>query len=167
MDTPILTNEIERVDKSLGDSYLKFHLDADTAAILAMQHVEAVLIVPSRRLTAIPNMPECILGLLNRRNRVFWVIDLAQMLNFQPVDPNAEQYNIVMIRVGEIPLGLLVQAVQGLIRITPDSIQAPMGLVTPTLIPYLHGCILQQQEAALVLNAQTILHSPLLHGHSL
>lgn len=155
---------MNQAEKSLGDSYLKFHLDLHTIAILAMEHVQEVLIVPSTRVSPMPNMPEFVLGLLNRRNRIFWVIDLAPMLSFQPPDTTAQQYNVVILRVGEIPLGLLVEEVKGLTRISPDLIQPPLGLVTPVLIPYIHGCVLHKQEPALVLNAEAIVHSPLLNG---
>lgn len=160
MDTPILTSQINQEDKSLGDSYLKFHLDPQTPAILAMEHVQEVLLIPPRRITPMPNMPECVLGLINRHNRVVWGIDLAQMLSLQPLSTNAQHYNVVIVKVGKSPLGLVVQEVKGLTRFTPDSIQAPTGLVNSFLTSYLHGCILQQQEVLLVLNAKAIMVSP-------
>lgn len=166
MDTPIISSHQGRVDeRSLGDSYLKFQLTPKTPAILAMEYMQEVLIVPNRRITPMPNMAECILGLLNRRNRVLCAIDLAQMLKLQPLDLHPQQYNVVIVRVGQVPLGLVVQEIHGAARFAPESIQPSTGLVTSFLSAYLHGCILQNQEILLVLNAAAIVSSPLLRNN--
>ena len=165
MDTQILLPQLNQIDEKLGDTYLRLYLDKQTPAILSMEHAQEVLILPVGRITPLPNMPKCVLGLLNRRNRVLWVIDLAQMLNLQPLDTNAQQYNMAIIRVGQVPLGLVVQEIKGVTRFTPDCIQFPQGLVTSSLTPYLHGYILQQKEILLVLNAEAIVHSPILRSY--
>ncbi len=164
MDNSILVPQINQVDKTLGDNYLRFNLEQQTPAILSMKHAQEVLIVPVGRITPMPNMTECVLGLLNWRNRVLWVIDLAQMLKLQPLDTTAQQYHMAIIRVGEVPLGLVVQEVKGVTQFTPDCIQSSIGLVTSSLMPYLHGCIQHQQEILLVLNAEAIVQSPILHS---
>lgn len=164
MDTPILASHLNQVDRTLGDTYLKFQLEQQTPAILSMEQAQEVIIVPAGRITPMPNMPECVLGLLNRRNRVLWVIDLAQMLQLQPLDTNVQQYHIVILRAGQGPLGLVVQEVKGVTRFTLDCIQSPMGLVTSGLTPYVQGCILQHKEIILVLDAEAIVHSPILHS---
>jgi twitching motility protein PilI len=160
MDTQILTPQPNQV---IGDIYVKFQVETHTPAILSMEFVQEVLIVPVTRITPMPNMPECVLGLLNRRNRVLWAIDLAQVLNLQPVDANAQQYHIIIIRVAQFPLALVVQEVKGITRFTPDCIQPP-GVDAANIIPYLDGCILQQ-ETLLVMNAKAIVNSSLLHSY--
>jgi len=158
MDTIIHAPQMEQLQSTLGDTYLKFQLEQYTPAVLSVEYVQEVLIVPVGRLTPMPNMPKYMLGLLNRRNRVLWVIDLAQMLNLSP-DANAQQYNMVIIRVGQVPLGLVVQAVKDVSRFMPDRIQSVQGLATSGLATYLRGCIIQPKEIFLVLNAEAIVHS--------
>ena len=152
-------------EKSSSDSFLKFHLEQQTPCILAMAQVQEVLIIPSRRITPMPNMPECVLGLMNRRNRVLWVIDLALMLSLQPLGTNAQQYNLIIIQAKQITLGLLVQEVKGVAHFATKLIQAPTELVTSALIPYLSGCIVEEQEVLLVLSAEAIVLSPTLYRH--
>jgi twitching motility protein PilI len=155
---------MNQVEKSSGEKYLKFHLEQQTPAILAMEYVQEVLILPSRRITPMPNMPECVLGLLNRRNRVLWVIDLAQLLGLQPVGTNVQHHNnVVIVKDKQVTLGLLVQEVKGVAHFTPDLMQAPTELITSALIPYLDGCITQEEETLLVLNTQAIVLSPTLY----
>jgi len=63
-----------------------------------------------------------VLGLLNWRNRVLWVIDLAQMLKLQP------RYHCPTVPYSNYPsrassLGLVVQEVKGITQFTPDCLQ--------------------------------------------
>ncbi len=161
MDTQIRTPQPNQVT---SDSYVKFQVEAHTPAILSMELVQEVLIVPVARITPIPNMPECILGLLNRRNRLLWAIDLAQVLSLQPVDANAQQYHMIIIQVAQFPLALVVQEVQGVTRFTADCIQSPV-VGESNIIPYIDGCILQQRETLWVMNAKAIVNSSILHNY--
>lgn len=155
MDNSAVVPEINQEDR-LGDSYLRFHLEKHTPAVLSMEYTQEVLIVPVRRITPMPNMAECVLGLLNWRNRVLWVIDLGQMLKFQPQGTTAQQYQMIIIKVGQAPLGLVVQEVKGVTQFTLDCIQSPLGLVTSDLMSYLNGCIHHSSELLLVLSAEAI-----------
>lgn len=159
MDTPILTPQLNQLQNPLEDAYLRFQLEQQTDAILPMEYAQEVLIVPQGRITPMPNMPTCVLGLLNRRGRVLWVIDLAQMLNLHHDGTNLRQYNVIIIRVGSVILGLVVQAVKGTTRLMSDSIQSPFRQVASSLQPYLRGYVLQQDEILLVLDAQAIVQS--------
>lgn len=155
MDKSAVVPEMNQEDR-LGLGYLRFNLDKHTHAILSMEYTQEVLIVPVRRITPMPNMAECVLGLLNWRSRVLWVIDLGQMLKFQPLDTTAQQYQMVIIKVGQVSLGLVVQEVKGVTQFKPDCIQSPLGLVTSDLMSYLHGCIQHSSELLLVLSAEAI-----------
>ncbi|MBV9388833.1 MAG: purine-binding chemotaxis protein CheW [Chroococcidiopsidaceae cyanobacterium CP_BM_ER_R8_30] len=155
------TNQLQRI---LRDTYLKFLIEQDTPAILAVEYVQEVIVVPSTSLNSMPNMPNYILGLLNRRNKILWVIDLAQMLNLKAFTADTKQYNLAIIKVGQIPLGIVVYAVQGVTQFAPENLQSVQGLVTSTLAYYLHGCILQQQEILLVLKAEAIVQSLVIHN---
>lgn len=160
MDTQILAPQVNQL---ADDVYLRFQVDSHTSAILSMEYVQEVLVVPVTRITPMPNMPECVLGLINRRNRVLWVIDLAQVLNLQ-LDTNTQQYHIVIIQVG-IPLALIVQEVKGITRFTLDRIQSTVELVGSDITPYISGYIVQEQETILVMNAAAIMQSPTLHNY--
>ena len=150
--------------KNLGDSYLKFQFGQQTPAVLSMSRASEVIVLPVNRLTPMPNMPAYVMGLLNRRSKVLWVIDLARMLGLPGVEINIQHYNIVIISNGSATFGLIVQAVEGVVRLTPECIQSPLGQVSSGLVPYLRGCVLQEQEILLVLDAEALLRSPLLHN---
>ena len=150
--------------KNLGDAYLKFQFGKHSSAVLPMSQAQEVFVLPVTRLTAMPNMPPYVMGLLNRRSKVLWVIDLALMLGLSGTPTNVQHYNSVIINSGSVSLLLIVEAVEGVVRLTPESIQPPLGQVSSDLVPYLRGCVLIEKEILLVLDAEAIMRSPLLHN---
>ena len=160
---------LPRSAQSVGESYLKFRLNAQTPAVFSMRSVQEAIVLPSRRLTPMPNVPPALMGLMNRRGRVIWVVDLAQLLEFPGLDFNAQQHSIILIQVGAIPLGLAVQQVEGMVRLEASQIQSPVGQVSTALVPYLRGCALQQSqtpEILLVLDLEAIVQAPVLRHHA-
>ena len=156
ISTPVVEN--------LGRPYLQLQLEPQTYGVVPMNNAQEVFTLPARRITPMPNMPDCILGLLNQRSRVFWTIDLPQLLGMQPIDRNLQQYHLTIMRFGNIPLGTIVQQIKGVIRLNSDEIQPAAGHVTNKLLPYLQGCCRQANHTLLVLNAEAIINSPNLHA---
>jgi len=155
MNVSTLTRQSRRAQRTQGDAYLKFQLAQETHALIGMKHVQEVLILPLQRLTPMPNMPSHVMGLMNRRSRVMWVVDLAQMLALPGVDANTQHYNLMIIRVGAIALGLTVQQIDGIAWLSPDRVQSPPSHVDAAMVAYLRGCILQD-GVLLVLDAEAI-----------
>ena len=145
--------------------YLKLILDRNIACALPMKNAQEVLIIKRDRLTPIPNMPDCVFGLLNQRSRIFWVVDLCQLLEMQPCDRRLQQYNLTIIRTQEASLGLIVPVIKGVTRLAVEDIQSPIGNVAAGLVPYLQGCVLQETNILLILDAEAIANSPLLHNN--
>jgi positive phototaxis protein PixI len=159
MDSSQIAPPTERGKKPLGDSYLGFYINPQTPALLLMEYAQEIIIVPLNRITPMPNMPGCVLGLLNRRSRILWVVNLAQLLNLPATDPTAQQYQIIIIHVGQIKLGLVVQSVKGVTHFPPHSSQIPVNL-SSSLTPYVSKCIPQENEMLMVLDVEKIASSP-------
>ncbi|MBD2691314.1 chemotaxis protein CheW [Anabaena catenula] len=143
---------------SSGDSYLKFQLNQQTTAVLSINHTQEAIIIPVESVTAMPNMPACILGLMNWRSRIIWVIDLPKMFNLECLDHRLRQYNIIVIKVESLLLGLVVQEIKGTTKLMSDDIHSPVGQVASSLVPYLCGCVEQKEETLLVLDAHNIVN---------
>jgi positive phototaxis protein PixI len=164
MNLPTFNLQSDRTQKAIGQTYLKLQLDGKTQAALAMDAAQEVIVVSSESLTFMPNMPTCVLGLLNQRSRVYWVVDLPQLLEMQPLPSDTQQYNIAIVRGGNAALALAVSAVKGVTRFLPEAIQSPIGTVAPGLTPYLRGLVPQGKEILLVLEPQAILDSAVLNS---
>lgn len=150
--------------KSSGEAYLHLQLDSQTQALLAMKQAREVLTIPAERLTPIPNMPESVLGLLNQRSRVFWAIDLPQLLELSSLEPHLQEYNLAIVHFDNIPLALAVQGIKGVTRIDSEAIRSPLGAVAAGLAPYLQGCVLKQEEMLLVLDVGAIVRASVWQG---
>ncbi|MBW4645299.1 MAG: chemotaxis protein CheW [Goleter apudmare HA4340-LM2] len=164
MNNANITLASKNIEHNSGDGYLRFQLNQQTAAVLSMRHTQEAVIASVESVTSMPNVPACILGLMNWRSRIIWVIDLPRMLNLESLDYRLRQYNVIVIRVESLLLGLVVQEIKGTTKFMPDDICSPVGQVASSLVPYLRGCVVQQQEILLVLDAQAIVHSSILRS---
>jgi twitching motility protein PilI len=154
-----LTLSKNTLGQRLGESFLKLHLAPKVLAMLPARVVKEAIVLPSQRVTAMPNMHPCLLGLVNRRGRVFWVANLMQLLGVPMSDRSQRQYSLVIVQVGAVPLALQVEAIEGIVNLPSDAVQAPPPHVNATILPYLRGCVLQPDETILVLDAEAILQS--------
>ncbi|KZL50930.1 MULTISPECIES: chemotaxis protein CheW [Cyanophyceae] len=161
-----MNNSIIRVEEQLSannleNGYLQFKLNQQTTAILSMNYTQEAVILPVESVTSMPNMLPCVLGLMNWRSRIIWAIDLPRMLNLEFLDGRLRQYNIIVIQVESLLLGLVVHEVKGITKFISDDIESPVGQVASSLVPYLSGCVVQEEEILLVLDAQSIIDSPI------
>jgi twitching motility protein PilI len=159
--SPPATNQ---PDRRFGDPYLRFQLTDGVEAVLAMQKVQEVHTLPAHRLTPMPNMPGCVLGLMNRRSHVIWVVDLAKVLDVASLGTNHQQYNLVIARSGDLVLALAVPAISGFFWMPAEAIRPLQGQLSATLETCLQGCAMYDQDILLVLNPEAILHSATLHA---
>jgi positive phototaxis protein PixI len=164
MNSSKITLSINQNQNNLGDGYLKFQLNRQTYALLSMRQTQEAIIVPFEAVTSMPNMPSCILGLMNWRSRIIWAIDLPRMLNLEYLENRLRQYNVIVIRVESVIVGLVVQEIKGTAKFMPDDIRSPLGHIASSLVPYLRGCVIQEKEILLVLDAQAIVQSSILRN---
>lgn len=147
------------------ESYLQLQLDRQTRAALPLKSAQKVLVIAKTQVTPIPNTPKCFLGVFSQRSRVYWAVDLSQILGRQPAETAPRHYSVVIVNEGEMTLGFVVREVRGVTRLAHSSLQPPTGLFDSSL-PYLRGCLQQQGELLLVLNVPAIARSPALHSMS-
>ena len=102
---------VESEEKS--DVFLKFVLDPQTIGLLESEFVQEVLTVKATQIMPVPNKPSCILGILSRRRRVYWSIDLAMLLGLQPLNQNIGLYEVILTSVQEFSLALIVPSILG------------------------------------------------------
>ncbi len=147
-----------------ADTYLKFQMNRQTSGLIHVKHTQEAVIIPVAAVTPMPTMADCILGLINWRSRICWAVDLPQILDLEPLNSNQREYNVVIVRVESALMGLVVQAIKGTTKIPADSVRSPVGQLTSGLIPYLRGCVWQEEELSLVLDAEAIVQSSLLRN---
>jgi positive phototaxis protein PixI len=147
----------------VGEAYLKFQLAPRVPAVFAAKAVEEATVLLPSQVTAVPNMPACMLGLVNRRNRVIWLANLVRLLGMPIQDRPKQQYSMVIVKAGS-SLGLMVDDIDGIIHLPVDALQLPPPQVNPILVPYLRGCAIHDDQILLVLDAEAVLQSSVFQG---
>lgn len=156
----LTTQPFTKPPEELGKPYLKLQLDNQTQIALAMAYTQEVLTIPRERVTPIPNMPSSVIGLLNQRSRIFWLIDVSKMWGWESSLGERQQYNVAIIRFKNVALGLVIEEIKGVIRLPEEEIESPVGTISPELTPYLQGCVLQPEGMLLIIDPNAMINSP-------
>jgi positive phototaxis protein PixI len=161
-----------------GDPYLRFQLTPEIPALLSMERVLEALLVPAHSISPLPNLPALMIGMMNSRQRVFCVVDLAQLLGVAAPLSNLREYQVIVMNFTDSTsgttnapsqgklLGLAVNRVRGIARLAAEQWQPVTGEVPEMLTPYLNGCIFEGDERILGIDTRSILASPLLSVNS-
>jgi positive phototaxis protein PixI len=144
---------------NLGKPYIQFRLDSSSVGLITTEHAREVVDVPVHRLTPIPNMPGSILGLMNWRSLAIWAIDLPQLMGSPRLSLAMQQYHMMIIRTAETPLALAVPEIEGVARLRAEQIVSPVGMTPVGIVPFLQGCVVQDHQIWLVLDALAIAQS--------
>jgi twitching motility protein PilI len=121
--------------------------------------LQEVLNLNFDRLTPMPNLPPWVMGLLNQRSRIFWVVDLAEFLGFTALDREEQNQACAIMQAQRRALGFGVQKIGGILRLSSEQIQPPADVFSPHLKPYLHGCLPVKNELLLILDPFTLVHN--------
>lgn len=160
MDDLNFQAQINLGQNKMGEPYLRLQLDKKMSAVIGMKYTQNVVIVPANRITPIPNVADCIIGLLYQRSRVFWVVDLPQALELSPVNRNLQEYYVAIVKINNLPLGLVVPEIKGVSRIVEERISPPIDSLGSQIIPYLKGCFIQDKDILPILDLEAIVKSP-------
>jgi purine-binding chemotaxis protein CheW len=102
---------------------VSFRLGRETFAIVVSQVRE---IRKVEDITRVPKLPPYIEGVMNLRGQITTVIDLKKRLNIASDGPaRSTQSRIIVAEVGENQLGIIVDAVEDVMRVPKGSISPP------------------------------------------
>ncbi|NJN29470.1 MAG: hypothetical protein HC824_02625 [Synechococcales cyanobacterium RM1_1_8] len=149
-----------------GQLHLRFQLPAIPGqppldVLMSMGLIQEVLSLSVQRLSPMPNMLSAFLGLMNRGNRIFWLVDLGALLGVSRLAPNASEHSVVIVRAGSAALGLAVAQVQNMMWVTETQLQPASNIPHELAAPYISQVCAWDDQSCWVLDAQRILQSPL------
>lgn len=77
------------------------------------------------KITHMPNAPDYVEGIINLRNRIIPVIDFRKRLHFSEAgEPKEQDRRIVVVSFGKTLVGIIVDKVSQVMKISPDQITA-------------------------------------------
>ena len=115
----ILTNEQTTNDEQW--KYLIFSVNGVDYGVEIGYVTEIIGIQP---ITAIPNTPDYIKGIINIRGTIVPVIDMRLRFNFEPTE-YGEKTCIISLNNENVHLGLIVDAVVDVIQLSADTVLTP------------------------------------------
>ncbi len=151
--------ELFKAKLAPGDAYIRFQLTSDITALLSMEQVQESLVVEAEKITPLPGMPESVIGIMNSRDRVFCVFDLAQLLRLPSPFIAPRQYQIIVLQTtSEQPIyvGLSVTRLQGIVRLPTEKIKSSLDAFPVHIAPYLCGAVQEEETMIPVLDFNSI-----------
>lgn len=128
LDTAATSQDLGDGGESKQDNLnqiVSFQLGSEEFGLDIMKVQEIILV---GEITKMPQVPAYVRGMINLRGHVIPVIDLRMRFK-QPVVDQAEDQRIIVVNVANRTIGIVVDAVNEVLRMTPDQIEpAPTGI---------------------------------------
>jgi len=141
-------------------AYLEIQVSQNTF-LIPIASTQEVLNVAASLVVPVANMPKSVLGLLNHRSRVYWTLDLSEVLKLSTPSglgdssvANLAKYPIALMAVKDEVMAIAAEKINGIHKLSAPT--QPLDAETPkNLRPYLEGYI----DNIGVLNADALLKS--------
>jgi purine-binding chemotaxis protein CheW len=95
-------------------------------------------VLPLVELTPLPGVPPFVLGITNVRGQIVSVLDLKRFFDL-PEKGLINQNQLIVVRSGEMELGILADEVLGVTSIDLEELQPPLPTMTGIRAEYLRG----------------------------
>ena len=105
---------------------VSFKLGKETFAVNVSQVRE---IGKVEEITHVPKMPDFIEGVMNLRGQITTIIDLRHRFAISGLDSQGAQARIIVAEIGENQLGIIVDSVQDVMRVSPKTISPPPKMI--------------------------------------
>ena len=119
-------------------------------SILQVQEIKRIT-----EITRVPHTPEYIKGVINLRGSVLPVLDLKRRLNL-PQAESTENTRIIIVKVQEISVGMIVDAVSEVMTINQENIDSPDVVAGSVSANYLSGVGKLEDRLLILLNLEEI-----------
>ncbi len=132
---------------------VSFHLAEETFGVAIMKVREIILMCD---ITRVPQTPHYVKGLINLRSSVIPVIDLRALFGLPESDQTGES-RIMVMQVGSRTVGIIVDGVDEVLRISQDQIAPPPPTVASLGNEYLNGLVKLEEQLLILLDIDKIL----------
>jgi purine-binding chemotaxis protein CheW len=127
--------DITNSDTSHGRQIVAFCLGAETYGV-DIQKVREI--IPIQKIVPVPRAPDFVEGIINLRGKVIPVLDLRKHFGFEKKQATPEQ-RIVLTEADGEGIGVIVDSVSSVLRISDDSVEPPASVITGDEIDYIQG----------------------------
>jgi len=98
--------------------------------------VHEIVRVPE--ITAVPEAPDCVEGVINLRGKIISVVDLRKRFGEKVIGPSKKN-RILVAEVGDKRVGLIVDSASEVLKIAPDQVETPPNVFEDGELNYVTG----------------------------
>ena len=113
-------------------------------------------IIRLQEITRVPRAPRFIEGVINLRGKVIPVVDLRTRFSM-PAGERSDEHRIVVVDVVGQDIGMVVDAVTEVSRVSEASIEPPSTVITTDDSDYLTGIVKTDQKLIILLDIARVI----------
>ncbi len=113
-------------------------------------------IIKMQTITAVPHAPAFVEGVTNLRGSVVPVIDLRKRFGLPP-EEESKNTRIVVVYMDQTKIGMVVDAVSEVLRVSDDSIEPPPPMVTTVNSQFIKGIAKLEGRLVILLDLSKVL----------
>ncbi len=132
---------------------VSFRLANEEYGIDIMRVQEIILM---GQITCMPEVPDYICGLINLRGHVIPIVDLRRRFGLPAAD-NDEHTRIIVVNVNRQTIGIVVDAVNEVLRVNPDQGEPPPSSVAGIDHDYILALIKFDEKLLILLSIENVL----------
>jgi purine-binding chemotaxis protein CheW len=133
-----------------------FRIGSETFGV-RIGSVREIVRVPE--ITAVPNAPDAIEGVINLRGKIVPVMDLRKRFGNASVQPDKKN-RILVVELEKRLLGLIVNSASEVIKIPPSEIEPPGNVFAEGESNYVTGVGKLNGRLIILLDIEKLLHRP-------
>lgn len=113
-------------------------------------------IIRMESISRVPRTPDFVEGVINLRGRIIPVIDLCKRLNLSKTSKTNSSW-IIIADIGGNTIGMIVDAVSEVLRISSDRIEPPPPVIHGLDASYLKGIAIVEEGLIILLDIKQVL----------
>lgn len=114
-------------------------------------------IIKMQAITQLPQTPAYIKGVTNLRGTVLPVIDLRTRFGLE-TQPDTKQSRVIIVTMGTIKVGMMVDGVSEVLRILGESIEPLPSMVHSVNADFLKGIVRLENRLIILLEVEKVLN---------
>lgn len=136
-----------------AEQIVSFRL-ADEEYGVEIMKAQEIIMIP--QITRMPEVPDYICGLINLRGSVIPIIDIRKRFGL-PAKENDEQARIIVVNVRNKTIGMVVDAVTEVLRISNSQIEPPPSGGAGIDHEYIRGIVKRDDKLIILLRIDEVL----------
>ncbi len=114
-------------------------------------------IIKVQAITQLPHTPPYVKGVINLRGSVLPVLDLRARFGLEAKE-NSKQTRIMIVTLGNIKAGIVVDGVSEVLRISDETVEALPAMLNSVDSAFLKGIVRQENRLIILLELNRVLN---------